>query len=116
MISQETIARYQPPNGDLFHNYSVLYGNNGALIIAQAATTGDPTIITDAIVRVKYGERLDESTFNALWHQLSTDPLGAPLDALTSGFNQIIGNPVVKTLAIFTGVALVGYILYKITR
>lgn len=116
MISAETIQRYQPPSGDLFQSYAALYGNNGALIIAQAATTGDPAIITDAIVRVKYGERLNESTFAALWHQLSTDPLAAPLDTFTSAVNQVLGAEGVKRV-IYLGVAVVGiYFLYKLSK
>lgn len=116
MLSAETIARYAPPNGDLFLSYARLYGNNGALIISNAAQAGDPTLITDAIVQVKYGARLDDSTFNALWHQLSTDPLGAPLDALSSGVKSIINSSGVQTIAIVVGVSVVAYILYKASR
>lgn len=116
MLSQETIARYNPPNGDLFQSYETLYGNNGALLISQAAQSGDQTLITDAIVRVKYGERLDTSTFNLLWNQLTTDPLAAPLETFGNAVGQVFNSAGVKQL-LYLGGALFGvWVIYKIYK
>lgn len=96
-MTPELIQRYQP-GGDLFASYDKLYGTNGASLIALAALGGDRLAITNAIARVKFGERLDESTFRAFVGQLATDPLGAPLDSLNSGLSKLAGNTAVAFL------------------
>lgn len=51
---------------------------------------------------------LSESTGGALLEQLATDPLGAPLDALNKGINQIFTAPGVVKLAIILAAVGVG--------
>lgn len=94
-MNKATIQRYQP-GGDLYAQLEAQYGRNGALLIAQAATSGDRGRVTDAIERVRYGARLDDSTARLFWSQITTDPFEAPLASAnaalgTIGTSAIIG-------------------------
>jgi hypothetical protein len=91
MIDQATIQRYQP-GGDLYAQYESLYGRNGALLIAQAALSGDRPTITDAIARADYGAALDDSTARLFWSQITTAPFDAPLSALNTGLGNTVGS------------------------
>jgi hypothetical protein len=117
MMNQATIARYQP-GGDIYAQLEGQYGRNGALLISQAAATGDQDAVNDAFVRAKYGEKLDDSTASIFWHQITTDPFDAPLDSLNKGLgtaykSAILGllkNPwVLVTLAGLVFYALGGF-------
>ena len=111
-MNRATIQRYQP-GGDLYAQLEAQYGRNGALLIAQAATSGDRGQVTDAIDRVRYGERLDDSTARIFWGQITTDPFEAPLASAnaalgTLGSSAILGllkNPWVLA-AVVLGVIL----------
>ncbi len=88
MIDQATIARYQP-GGDIYAQLEGQYGRNAALLIAQAAQTADRDALNEAIARVRHGEKLDESTAQIFWHQITTDPFDAPLDTLNKGLGTV---------------------------
>jgi len=89
MIPAATVQRYQPPNGDIYKSLAATYGQNGALLVAQAARTSEfPNDISNAIVRVQYGERLEDSTAKLFLQQITTNPLAAPLE----GVNKILGK------------------------
>jgi hypothetical protein len=83
-MTNELIQRYQP-GGDIYAKLESQYGRPGALLIAQAAQTGDSVAVNEAIVRAKYGEALDESTARIFWKQVTTDPFEAPLASLNKG-------------------------------
>jgi len=111
------IARYQP-GGDIYAKLEVTYTRKGALVVAQAAQSGDQFAVTDALERVKYGERLSESTARLFWGQITTDPFEAPLASAnkaigTIGSSAIIGlfkNPwVLVAVAALVFYALGGF-------
>lgn len=105
-IPADTITRYQP-GGDIYNALAEQYGLSAADVLAAAAASGDRATLTEALANVKYGAPLNDSTASILADQLLTDPLGAPLDALTSGIDQIFNSEGVKTvltLAIVAGV------------
>ncbi len=83
-MDQATINRYQP-GGDLYAQLEAQYGRTGALLIAQAARTGDRDALNEAFGRVRHGERLEESTAKLFWQQITTDPFDAPLESLNKG-------------------------------
>jgi|SRR5438876_5644881 len=87
-MTNELIQRYQP-GGDIYAQLETQYGRTGALLVAQAALTGDRTAITEALVRLKYGEPLDESTARIFWSQITTDPFDAPLTSLNKGLGTV---------------------------
>lgn len=94
-MDAQTIARYQPPAGDIYQRLVVNYGANNAANIAAAARTGDTNgEVNAAIVNAKYGAPLNESTTSIFLDQITTDPLAAPL----AGANQVIGNSVLSFL------------------
>ncbi len=49
------------------------------------------------------------STWDNFWHQIATEPLKAPLDALTKGVSDVWKNPVGKGVIIIGGILLVLY-------
>ena len=87
-MNNETIQRYQP-GGDIYAQLEAKYGRTGALLIAQAAQTGDRDAVNQALSRVKYGERLDDSTAQIFWRQVTTDPFDAPLASLNKGLGAV---------------------------
>lgn len=91
MISQDIIDRYQP-GGDIYAQYETQYGRNAALLVAQAAQTGDRDALNEGIARVRHGEKLDDSTASIFWGQVTTDPFSAPLDTLNKGIGTIVGS------------------------
>ena len=93
MMDDLTIQRYQR-GGDLFAAYEARYGFSHAANIAAAARTGDKYSVGQAIEQAKYGKPLDASTLSQLVGQLTTDPLGAPLESA----NRAIGNTVFSFL------------------
>ncbi len=98
MMDQATIARYQP-GGDVYAQLESQYGRNGALLIAQAATTGDRDAVNDALERVRgHGEKLDDSTARIFWSQITTDPFDAPLQSLNKGLGTIYSSALLGLL------------------
>jgi hypothetical protein len=105
-MNQTTINRYQP-GGDIYSQLAARYGVENANRIAAAAATGDRETLTNEIAIVRNGEFLNESTSMILLDQLATNPLGAPLDALNKGVNQIFNSQGVKTILTVAVVAVV---------
>ena len=95
-LDQATITRYQP-GGDIYATLEERYDRPGALLIAQAAQTGDRDAVNDAIGRVKHGEKLDDSTARIFWHQVTTDPFEAPLSDLNKGLGTVFGSAIANT-------------------
>lgn len=91
MMDAATIARYQP-GGDIYARLEASYGRQGALLVSQAALTGDRFAVTDAIERVRYGERMSESTARIFWRQITTDPFDAPLETLNTALEASAGS------------------------
>jgi len=86
-MTPATIQRYQP-GGDIFAELESRYGTGGALLIAQAALTGDRFAVNEAISRAKFGEKLDVSLWSNFYTQVTTDPFAAPLETA----NKVIGT------------------------
>lgn len=113
-MNEQTIKRYLP-GGDIFSELESRFTRNGALLIAQAAQTGDRFAVNDAMTRAKYGERLPEATALLLWKQLTTDPLGAPLDSANEFVGTLTTNTAVAFLRnpwVLAVLALVGLALW----
>jgi hypothetical protein len=109
MIDQATIARYQP-GGDIYATLEDQYGRNAALLIAQAAQTGDRDSLNEAIAQVRHGAKLDDSTAKIFWQQITTDPFDAPLDSLNKGLGTVFksaGLGVLKNPWVLLALALV---------
>ena len=87
-MDQATIARYLP-GGDIYPQLETQYGRNGALVISQAAATGNRDALTEAFAQVRDGARLDDSTASIFWHQVTTDPFDAPLSDLNKGLGVV---------------------------
>lgn len=97
-MDNTTIARYQP-GGDIYQTLLLQYGQTSADAIAAAAETGDNNgEVAAAIAQAKYGAPADDSTADAFITQITTDPLGAPLDDLESGLQTIVGNSAIDFL------------------
>jgi hypothetical protein len=90
-MTPELIQRYQP-GGDIYAQLDAKYGRGGALIVAQAARTGDRFAVNNAIERVRYGERMSESTARIFWGQITTDPFDAPLASLDKTLQASAGS------------------------
>lgn len=43
-------------------------------------------------MRVKYGERMSDSTARLFWNQITTDPFDAPLESLNKGLQVGAGS------------------------
>lgn len=110
-ITSDIIVRYQP-GGDIYAQLEAQYGRNAALLIAQAAQTGDRTALNEAIAQVRHGAKLNDSTARIFWAQVTTDPFDAPLDSLNKGIGTIVSsalkgtfsNPWVLLLTIAIGI------------
>lgn len=112
-MEQALIDRYQP-GGDIYARLKAQYGDAGAALVAIAAQSGDRAQVTDALDRVKYGERLNDSTLEIFLGQLATAPLDAPLDALDSAVDRIFDSKGVwLLLAVGVGVLLIVAIAKK---
>lgn len=97
-LDQATIARYQP-GGDIYATLEQQYSRNGALLISQAALTGDRDNLNDAIERVRgHGEKLDDSTARIFWSQITTDPFDAPLQSLNKGLGTVYSSALLGLL------------------
>lgn len=84
MMDDLTIRRYQP-GGDIYATLQGQYAKQDVDNIAAAALTGDRTKVTDAIEIARgHGTERETSTLAILGNQLTTDPLGAPLDTLNT--------------------------------
>lgn len=111
-IPPETIAIYQQ-GGTAYAFFEKNYGTSNADIIASAAASGDRATLTDAIAQVKWGNPLNDSTVEILAENLITDPLGAPLDALDAGVNQLFNSTGLKTIAVVVVAGLVIFVIVK---
>lgn len=56
------------------------------------------------------------STLGLFWDQITTDPLDAPLDALDSGIQNILGRTSTKIILGTAAVVVAAYIFYRVTR
>lgn len=72
------------------------YGFDAAQRLAEVAATGDQAAFNIAISRVRRGEPFSTapdstatSTWGNFWHQITTDPLGAPLDSANNQLKQV---------------------------
>jgi hypothetical protein len=90
-MTPDLIQRYQP-GGDIYASLLADYGRNGALLVSQAALSGDSRRVTEAIAQVRNGARLTESAAALFVKQITTDPLGAPLDAANRQLSALAGN------------------------
>ncbi len=114
MMDQATIARYQP-GGDIYPQLERQYGRHSALLIAQAAQTGDRDAVNEAFGRVRHGERLDESTARIFWHQITTDPFDAPLASLNRGLGTTFKSAILGVLKNpWVLLAVAGLVFYAI--
>lgn len=113
MMDQATIARYNP-GGDIYAQLEAQYGRPGALLIAQAATTGDRDAVNNAIERVRgHGEKLDDSTARIFWGQITTDPFDAPLSTLNKGLGTVWSSALLGLLKNpWVVLTLVGVVFY----
>lgn len=96
-MDQTTITRYQP-GGDIYAQLEQQYGRNAALLIAQAAQTGDRDAVNEALARVRDGAKLDDSTASLFWHQITTDPFSAPLASLNKGLGTGLQSAILGVL------------------
>jgi hypothetical protein len=108
-LDATTIARYQPPNGEIYLTLQTMYGTQDANSIAQAASTGDDNgEVAAAIAQAHFGNPLDTSAADALQTQLETNPLGAPL----AGLENIAANSLsdfLKSPTVLLGLAAVAF-------
>jgi hypothetical protein len=86
-MNNTLISRYQR-GGDIYQTLLTQYGQANADAIANAALSGDETQVNAAIVQAQYGQPLNTSTGSILYQQLTTDPLGAPLQSLNTGLTN----------------------------
>jgi hypothetical protein len=115
-MNAQLISRYQP-GGDIYAQISAQYGSAGADTVAAAALTGDENAINDALVRVRYGSPLNDSTTSIFVDQITTDPTAAPLDALNKQLGNItkniFGNPFVLVGVVAIAVGAFFYLKKK---
>lgn len=118
-LDSSTIARYQPPAGDIYLALQTRYGTQNASSIATAALTGDDNgEVAAAISQAAFGTPLNTSTAQILADQLETDPLGAPLSGVENILKNSIGDfllspAVLLTLATIAFLYLGGLTLIK---
>lgn len=110
-LDATTIARYQPPNGDIYLTLQSEYGTQNANAIAQAASTGDNNgEVAAAISQAAYGNPLNTSTASILANQLETNPLGAPLSGLEGILQNSISDFLTSPAVLLTGAAILFFV------
>jgi hypothetical protein len=93
-MSTIPLSRYAP-GGDIYATFANQYGTGAADKIYQAAQTGDRAQLSDAIANANGdGAAQDESTADAFFQQITTDPLAAPLGSA----NNLLANSVLSVL------------------
>lgn len=92
------IARYAP-GGDIYNNLLARYGHQAAEEVYWAAKSGDRTQVTDALVRVKHGQPLNDSVAEIFVEQITTDPLAAPLETANRQLGNLVAGLVKNPLA-----------------
>lgn len=80
------------PGGDIYQQLALEYGPAGADRIWRAHQTGQPQAVADVIAELKFGAPADTSTASLFFHQLATDPFGAPLETANKGIGNILGS------------------------
>lgn len=88
-----TQTRYAP-GGDIYASLQKQYGTDAANRMYQAALTEDPYDDNATLTQIKHGKSLNDSTASLFIENVTTNPLGAPLDSL----NNQIGNAVLSVL------------------
>lgn len=99
MMTPETQDRYYG-GGDIYAQFEAQYGFDAANAIADAAATGDPAQVNAALVKVKFGNNLPTDTFNMFLHQITTDPLAAPIGALDGQLQKVVMNLIKNPLVL----------------
>lgn len=106
-------ARYQP-GGDIYAKLEAKYGTAGADRVAAADASGELGAVNEALTELKYGAPLNDSTTSIFFDQVTTDPLGAPLESannqLANVVKDIVKNPyVLAALALYLFLQLGGF-------
>lgn len=89
--TQADLGRYAPGQ-DIYLALQKEYGVSGADAVYRASLSGNPLDITDAIAQLKVGAARSDSTAGLFFHQLVTDPFGAPLSAANTGIGNVLGS------------------------
>lgn len=105
-MNDELIARYQR-GGDIYETLAEQFGTSAANRVASAATSGDRVAVTNALALIKNGAPLNDSWLSIFGHQITTDPFGAPADAVNSQLGKAFKN-LFKSPWIVLALALVG--------
>lgn len=90
-----TTQRYAP-GGDIYARLVQDYGPGGADYVFEAAkraeAADDPSLIGDALGVLKWGTPPETSTIKLFGQQIATDPLGAPLEAVSNVAEKTVAN------------------------
>lgn len=109
MDSTIPISRYAP-GGDIYQTLATAYGTAGAEKVYAAALSGDRGAITDAIVQVKHGQPLNDSTAEIFLQQITSDPLAAPIESLNNQVGKVFKNLLLNPFALIA-LVIVGLIV-----
>lgn len=100
-MKPDLIERYQP-GGDLYDSLKSQYGVAVANQAATAAATGDNSavlrVLSNAAKTIRTGDIVTDADYDTrgtgalLADQLTSDPLGAPLDAANRQLTKLAGN------------------------
>jgi|GEM_PF-4953855 hypothetical protein len=103
------VSRYAP-GGDIYQALAKDYGTAGAEKVYNAALSGDRGAITDAIVSVKHGQPLNDSTAEIFLQQIISDPLAAPIESLNNQVGNVFKNLLLNPFAL-VALGVVGVIV-----
>lgn len=84
-------SRYQP-GGDIYARLASQYGQAGADRVARADASGVPYAVNDALVAIRHGDPLSTSTTGIFLDNITSDPLGAPLESANNQIAKAVGN------------------------
>ena len=92
-VDLELFEKYSP-GGDIHRTLSQDYGSAAADRIFEAFKAGGRFAANDALVEVKNGPRLNDSTLSNFGQRLATDPFAAPLASANNVLSTITSSAV----------------------
>jgi hypothetical protein len=108
------LSRYVP-GGDVYDAINLAYGIPAADRVQAAAETGDYRNISETLGEIRNGPPLDQSTADAFWNQITTDPLAAPLDYFGAPVSKGIQDAT-STIVKVALLALAAYVVVNILK
>jgi hypothetical protein len=100
------------PGSRIYNELTALYGADVADAAAWAAFDDDRAALTEIIANARSGtRRTGTSTLGNFWHQITTDPLAAPLDSANNQIGKAVLNILKNPWVLLALAAAVFYLI-----